>query len=89
MLVVLPDDLKPSQNGVPMQVKPYKAYVPQVSSLVFYFWLVGPIIQLHNNNWDDGFLATYQAGDGNEGLGIDYEYVQALSSVRVDLSMEE
>ena len=50
VLVVLPDDLKPSQNGVPMQVKPYKAYVPQVSSLVFYFWLVGPIIQLHNNN---------------------------------------
>lgn len=58
VLVVLPDDLKPSQNGVPMQVKPYKAYVPQ-------------------------------AGDGNEGLGIDFEYVQALSSVRVDLSMEE
>lgn len=51
VLVVLPDDLKPSQNGVPMQVKPYKAYVPQ-------------------------------AGDGNEGLGIDFEYVQALSRDR-------
>ena len=30
-----------------------------------------------------------QAGDDEEGLGIDYEYTQALSELRIDLSNEE
>lgn len=34
-------------------------------------------------------LSLFQAGGDDEGLGIDYEYAQALSSLRIDLSAAE
>ena len=58
VLAVVPDDIKPTQNGIAVQVKAYEPYIPR-------------------------------AGDDEEGLGIDYEYAQALSELRVDLSNEE
>jgi len=57
VLVVVPEDLKPYENGAVVQVRPYEAYIPK-------------------------------AGNDEEGMGIDYEYTQALSEMRVDLSLE-
>lgn len=57
VLAVVPEDLKPYQNGAVVQVRPYEAYIPK-------------------------------AGNDEEGMGIDYEYSQALSKMRVDLSLE-
>jgi len=57
VLTVVPDDLKPHQNGVLMHFKPYEAYVSQ-------------------------------GGDNFEG-SEDNAYLQALSTVRVDVSMED
>ena len=39
--------------------------------------------------WLNHFSLFLQAGDDEEGLGIDYEYTQALSELRIDLSNEE
>lgn len=58
VLTIVPDDLKPHENGIMIQPKVYEPYVPK-------------------------------AGDDEDGLGIDYEYFQALQIMREDMSQVE
>lgn len=85
VLAAVPEDLLPHENGVLVHWKPYVPYVSQVSLHPNECWFINsPILMFPPID-----LLLQGENEGEDGMGLDTEYLNALSGLREDLSIEE